>query len=321
MDLGLFQDRALAELTYYHRRTSDLVLSVPLPPSTGQSSELQNVGVLSDHGWEAALTTVNVDKPGFTWRSRLSLAHDRNRVDKLVTPTDTLVFDYLNAVIQGQPIGVFFGGYYARNPDGSIAYAPVNVTMQGKPYTLMLPVRALDTLPTGAIVPARKVIGDPNPSLIASLSNSFQLGRRLELSVLLDGRFGNKVANFTRRITELFGVDKDVEREITGDTIPRTFSLNPAGRSLIYEEYIENGAFVKLREIALAIHFDEAFARHFGAQTMDVRLAARNLHTWTSYRGLDPEVNLFAASTVSRGVDFADTPIPRSFTASVNFTF
>jgi TonB-linked SusC/RagA family outer membrane protein len=321
MDLGLLRDRALAELTYYHRRTSDLVLSVPLPPSTGQSSQLQNVGVLSDRGWEAALTTVNVDRPNFTWRSRLSLAHDRNRVDKLVTPTDTLVFDYLNAVIQGQPIGVFFGGYYARNADGSIMYAPVNVTMQGKPYTLTLPVRALDTLPTGAVVPARRVIGDPNPSLIASLSNSFQLGRRLELSVLLDGRFGNKVANFTRRITELFGVDKEVAREITGDTIPRTFSLNPAGRSLIYEEYIEDGSFVKLREIALAIHFDPGFVRHFGAQTMDVRLAARNLHTWTNYRGLDPEVNLFAASTVSRGVDFADTPIPRSFTASVNFTF
>lgn len=320
MDLGLFNDRALAELTYYHRRTSDLVLSVPLPPSTGQSSQFQNVGVVSDRGWEAAFTTVNVDKPGFAWRTRLSLAHDRNRVDKLITATDTLVFDYLNAVIPGQPIGVFFGGYYARNPDGSTMYAPVNVTMQGKPYTLTLPVRALDTLSTG-VVGARKVIGDPNPSLIASLSNSFQLGRRFEISVLLDGRFGNKVANFTRRITELFGVDKEVEREITGDTIPRTFSLNPAGRSLIYEEYIEDGGFVKLREIALAIHFDQAFVRHFGAQTMDVRLAARNLHTWTSYRGLDPEVNLFAASTVSRGVDFADTPIPRTFTASVNFTF
>jgi len=321
LDLGLFDERASAELTYYHRRTSDLVLPVLLNPSSGSLLQFQNVGVVSDHGWEAAFSTVNVNRSRFVWRTRLSLTHDRTRVDKLITAADTLLSDYLNAVIPGQPIGAFLGGYYVRNPDGSILYAPVNVTMQGKPYTLLLPVRATDTLPNGTVVGARKVLGDPNPSLVASLSNSFELGRRVQLSVLLDGRFGNKVANFTRRITELFGVDKDVEREITGDTVPRTFSLNPAGRSLIYEEYIEDGSFVKLREIALSIHFDQRFARHFGAETMDLRIAARNLHTWTSYRGLDPEVNLFSASTVSRGVDFADTPIPRSYTVSLNFAF
>ena len=320
-DIGLLGDRVLAELTYFHQRTTDLVLSVPLPPSTGQSQQYQNVGVLTNRGWEATFTTVNVDKPRFAWRTRLSLAHARNRVESLVTPTDTLVFDYLNAVIPGQPIGVFFGGYYARNPDGSIAYAPVNVVMQGTTYTLTLPVRGTDTLPSGAIVNGRKVIGDPTPKLVASLGNTFDLGRRVQLSFLLDGRFGNKVANFTRRITELFGVDQDVEREINGDTIPRTFSLNPAGRSLIYEEYIEDGSFVKLREVALSLHFDQAFVRHLGAIAMDLKIAARNLHTWTKYRGLDPEVNLFSASTVSRGVDFADTPVPRTFLVSVNFTY
>jgi len=310
-DIGLFGDRVLAELTYYHQRTSDLVLSVSLPPSTGQLQQFQNVGVLTNRGWEATLTTVNMDNARFGWRTRVSLGHSRNRVENLVTATDTLLFDYLNAVIPGQPVGVFLGGYYARNADGSIMYAPVTVTMQGTPYILNLPVR-------GA---GRKVIGDPNPKLLVSVGNTLELGRRAQLSFLLDGRFGNKVANFTRRIAELFGVDKAVEREITGDTIPRTYSLNPAGRSLIYEEYIEDGTFVKLREIALSLHFDHAFVKHFGAEAMDVKVAARNLHTWTSYRGLDPEVNLFSASTVSRGVDFAQTPIPRTYLVSLNFTF
>jgi hypothetical protein len=185
----------------------------------------------------------------------------------------------------------------------------------------MLPVRARDTLPGGAIVNARRVLGDPNPKLTASLGNTFEVGRHVQLSFLLDGQFGVKIANFTRRITELFGVDKVVEREINGDTIPRTFSLNPAGRSLIYEEYIENGSYVKLREVAITFRFDEPWVRKFGAESMELRLAGRNLHTFTSYRGLDPEVNLFSASTVARGVDFANTPIPRSFVASVNFTF
>ena len=321
VDAGLFQDQAQLELTYYHQRTSDLVLSVPLAPSSGQLAQLQNVGVLRNRGWEAALTTVNVSRPSFDWRTRLSLGHNSNRVEKLVTSADTLLFDYLNAVIEGQPIGVFWGGYYVRNPDGSIMYAPTVVTTLGKTETLLLPLRAVDTLPNGTTIGRNKVMGSPDPKLVASLSNTFDFGRRVQLSILLDGRFGNKVANFTRRITELFGVDKVVEREIAGDTVFRTFSRNPLGRSLIYEEYIEDGSFVKLREIALNIHFDQPFVKRFGAAAMDVRIAARNLHTWTSYRGLDPEVNLFSASTVSRGVDFANTPIPRSVTVGVNFTF
>ncbi len=328
-DIGLFADRFLTELTYFHQRTTDLVLSVPLPTSTGYSQQYQNVGVLTNRGWEATFTTANVDKPRLGWRTRLSLAHNRNRVERLNTAADTLVFDYLNAVIPGQPIGVFYGGYYLRNADGTIAYAPVVDTMRMNTGTtvidtVLLPVRAtsLVTTPTGPqTVGARKIIGDPNPTLVVSLGNTVDLGRRIQLSVLLDGRFGNKVANFTRRITEYYGVDPVVAREIAGDTATRTFTLNPAGRIQTYEEYIEDGSFVKLREIALSIHFDQRFVKHFGAETMDVRIAARNLHTWTKYRGLDPEVNLFSASTVSRGVDFADTPVPRTFLVSLNFTF
>jgi hypothetical protein len=119
----------------------------------------------------------------------------------------------------------------------------------------------------------------------------------------------------------LFGVDQDVEGEINGDTIPRTFSLNPAGRSLIYEEYVENGSFVKLREVALSKRFGGAWLRDLGAQSVVLRVAGRNLRTWTGYRGLDPEVNLFSAQTVARGVDFATIPLPRTFTASLTFAF
>jgi TonB-dependent starch-binding outer membrane protein SusC len=316
-DLGLFEDRALVEFSYYHKRTFDLVLGVPQPPSTGFQTQLQNVGELTNRGWELALTTVNINTPNLAWRTTLSMSHNKNRVEKLVTSRDTLVSGYLNAVIEGQPIGVFWGGFYLRNPDGSITYRPVTVPVYG---SVLLPVRAVDTL-LGSVVGKNRIIGDPNPDLIASLFNTFDIGRKVQVSVLLDGRFGNDVANFTRRITELFGVDKIVEREISGDTIPRTFTLNPAGRSLIYEEYIEDGSYVKLREIAVRFRFEQPFGGLLGAETMDLRLAGRNLATWTSYGGLDPEINLFSGNTVARGVDFANTPLPRTFTVGVNFTF
>jgi hypothetical protein len=59
---------------------------------------------------------------------------------------------------------------------------------------------------------ANGIIGDPNPDWTASLANTFSIGRNFDVSVLFDGRFGNDVANFTRRITEFFGADKNLER-------------------------------------------------------------------------------------------------------------
>jgi hypothetical protein len=227
--------------------------------------------------------------------------------------------------MEGQPVGVFFGGTYARTADGKIAYADVILTRTIKGVsrvdTLNLPVRGRDTLATGATVFSRRILGDPNPDFVATLSNSFQIGRNLEVSFLLDGRFGNEVANFTRRITEFFGADKVIEREIAGDTTLQTFSLNPAGRIQIYEEYIEDGSYIKLREVAVQFKVSPALVRRLGAQSGSLRLAGRNLKTWTDYTGLDPEINMFSASTVARGLDFATTPLPRQFSIGVSLGF
>ncbi len=78
VDLGLFQDRAQLELTYYHQRTSDLVLSVPLAPSIGALNQFENVGVLRNKGWEAALNTVNVNTASIP-SSRASASRTRWR--------------------------------------------------------------------------------------------------------------------------------------------------------------------------------------------------------------------------------------------------
>ncbi|HEX5724889.1 MAG TPA: TonB-dependent receptor, partial [Longimicrobiaceae bacterium] len=324
-EAGLFGDRASLEFTWYDSRTSQLVLPVPLAPSQGAVQQFQNVGVVRNRGVELALNTVNLSRDRLTWRSRLTLATNRNRVEKLFTGTDTMQIatlggDYLNAVIVGQPLGIFYGGVYERDAAGNVVYRRVTAD------SLLLPSRARDTIrsATGAVIAtpfARRILGNPHPKLVATLGNAFELGERVEVSFLLDGRFGNDVANFTRRITELFGTDRVVEREISGDTVFRTFSLNPAGRSLIYEEYVEDGSFVKLREVALRYRLPEAWVGRFGADDASIRLAGRNLHTWTDYRGLDPEINLFSNNAVARGVDFANTPVPRTFVLSVNLTF
>ena len=304
LDAGILRDRAQLELTYYHRRTSDLVLLVPLQPSSGYSVQYQNIGVIAGHGIEAALAANVVRRGGFSWDARLTYAADRNRVETLRTTADTLTFEYLNAVIEGQPVGVFYGAIYPRDANGEII------------LTNGIPRRARDA--NNNIV--RGVLGDPNPDWTASLNNTFKLGRRLELGMLLDGRFGNQVANFTRRIQDYFGLSACTAREITKE-VPTGYCTLNAERHVLYEAFVEDASFIKLREASLNYHFDMGWVRRVGAESVDLRVAGRNLHTWTDYSGVDPEVNLFGGSTVARGVDFVTTPIPRQVSVGVTVNF
>lgn len=312
-DASFLNDRVSLEATYYDKVTSDLVLQVPLALTSGFSSQYRNVGELSNRGVELSLSTANVQGRNFTWNSRLLFARNRNRIEQLNQATDTITFEYLNAVVEGQPIGVFMGRVYPRDAQGNIVLGP-NRT----------PIARRDTLRNAdgsvrSIAIRREIIGDPNPDFTASLQNTFTIGG-VNLGILFDGRFGNDIANFTRRSSDFFGSSPNAGVEARGDTVVGTFVRNTE-RNLLWEEFIEDGSYVKLREISLGYRFDAPWVRATGASDIGLRVAARNLHTWTNYSGLDPEVNLFAASTVARGVDFATTPIPRTLVVGLDFNF
>lgn len=304
-EAGFLRDRASLEFTYYTQRTTDLVLGVPLPLSSGYSTQFRNIGEVSNRGVEVTLSTANVQRSNFGWNSRLTFASNRNRVESLGGAADSLNYGYLNYVIEGQPIGVFYGAVYPRDAQGNIILSDAGI-----------PRRARDE--NGVII--RRVLGDPTPDFTAALSNDFTLGDRTSFSFLLDGRFGNEVANFSRRISEFFGAGAANAREATGEVPANFYTLN-IERHLLFEEFVEDGSFVKLREIALRYRFDQPWARRLGTDDITLNLAGRNLYTWTDYSGIDPEINLFSANTVARGVEFGTTPIPRTFVLGLTFNF
>lgn len=304
-EAGFLRDRASLEFTYYTQRTTDLVLGVPLPLSSGYTTQFQNIGEVSNRGVEVTLTTANVQRNNFGWNSRLTFAANRNRVEDLGGTADSLNYGYLNYVIEGQPVGVFFGAVYPRDAQGNIVLSDAGI-----------PRRLRDE--NGQVV--RRILGDPTPDFTAALSNDVTIGDRTSLSFLLDGRFGNEVANFSRRISEYFGAGAANAREATGEVPANFYTLN-LERHLLYEEFVEDGSFVKLREIALRYRFDQPWARRLGTDDITLNLAGRNLYTWTNYSGIDPEINLFSANTVARGVEFGTTPIPRTFVLGLTFNF
>jgi hypothetical protein len=83
-------------------------------------------------------------------------------------------------------------------------------------------------------------------------------------------------------------------------------------------QFVEDGSFVKLREISLGYTFDQPWvSRVLGFSSLELRVAGRNLHTWTDYSGVDPETSLLGAASPVRGIDYFNNPQSRSYVFSL----
>ena len=335
-DLGLFNNRLSAEATYYDKLVKGLLFFRPVAPSTGYTRQFADIGSMSNKGFELLLRSVNVDRPALRWESTVTYTRNRNRVESLTIPNFQSSSGYPNRIAVGEPVGVFYGNYPARNcQTGAFLLDSLG---------RLRPSNTLPTLATAAGTAARealsggscnnvdqKVLGDPNPKFLASLLNEFTVAKNTRFRVLLDGTFGNDVMNLTKRIQDIFGNGIESEYELLPFGDPRKLPagyLARNGSGQIYTQYIENGSFVKLREVSLSYMLDRPFVRRVFPGGIDLTVAGRNLVTWTDYSGYDPESNLFGQTTertgqtaADRGFDFANYPIPRTWSLSARISY
>jgi TonB-linked SusC/RagA family outer membrane protein len=195
--------------------------------------------------------------------------------------------------------------------------------------------------------PQVRVIGDPHPRYTMSYTSSLKIKNRLTFSGLLDVRKGGDVYNGTRGALYVFGTHVDTDRrsgtgqygkDLDVDKYPnvagpgagvvglktpqdweRWYSTvgTGGGFSGPSEQFMEDGSFVKLRELSLTFSLDQPFLKRLtGFSSADVRIAGRNLKTWTKYRGLDPEVNNAGSEYLTQGLDWFANPQTRSFVLS-----
>ena len=294
-DLSLFNDRLGIEFSYYTQHTTDLLLQRTTAPTSGYLRQLQNVGTLDNEGVELLVRGVLAQYRDFRWTSTLIYSANRNKVDdieggRLYVPNGWNVA----AAMNGQPLGVFYGRAYEREADGSI--------------------KVVDGIPQMAV--ATKIIGDPNPDFTASLINEFEIAARWTARIQLDAIYGNDVLNWTNRVGNAsnYGVLKGYEAELRGE-VPKGYN---DAMYKIFEHFVEDGSFLKVRELALSYSFKPGT---LGFRSMRISLIGRNLLSIDNYSGYDPEVNIGGSRTGIRSFDFAEVPIPSSFVFSLNFAW
>lgn len=310
-DAAVFKNRLGARFTYYNQYVTDLLLPRPFVPSSGYTSVLANVGELSNKGVELEINTINLQRSNFNWNSRVIYSRNDNKIEKLLG--NPYVVGYTNLVMQGQPLGVHFMPAYKRDGSGNImtdSIGPLLENRVGTPENCPRPNTCIATS-TG------RITGTPWPKWTGSLFNEVRLGKSWTLSALLDGSFGAKLWNQTQRIQDIFGAgplyDRLLKKEITQPQRARLQS--------IWERYLEDASFVKLRDLSIRYSTTAAWLRRIGSSGMGVELSARNVKTWTGYSGYDPEINMFGLSTVERGTDFAVYPNARTIGIGVRLSY
>lgn len=315
-DMSFFTNRLGLTFSYYNKKVKDLLFPVVIAPTTGFSSLLDNFGALENKGIELMLTGVPVKTKDFSWNTTLIYNRNRNKA----VGTGALRLYSTNpgapvAIIDGQPLGVFYGTFFARNADGSLLTNAQGIPQLEKgtqiSATEFKPLRDPSTgLPMGTTL--RKVLGDPNPDYNMSFVNDFSY-KKLSLHVQIDAVQGGDVWNADWRTRQGVGNGKEAEKEDLGQ-LPRGYV---AGVYAIEEWRIDNGSFVKLREVSLSYNIGKVKY----LKDLTVNLSGRNLVSWDKYKGYDPELNSAGQSTILRNIDFGSVPIPRTFTLGLQVKF
>lgn len=300
-DAGFLSNRIGLEFTYYKQKVTDLLLERVLGPSSGYSSRYENVGNLENTGLEVMLRGNVIKNKDFDWNVTTTFSTNKNEVTN-VAGGGRLAIDgsfSTNYVIEGESLGVFYRQFYARNEDGSIA-----LNDDGLPYA--------GTTEDGE---TSKVLGDPNPDWFGSFINEFSY-KNFGLRVQIDAVQGFDVFNWNRRLLDnvLFGGGAQVGEELLGN-LPKGYG---SAQASIFEEFVEDGSFVKLREVALSYDLKPKWDY---IDNVRFSLVGRNLISWDDYSGWDPEVSSAGQSNGVRGFDFATVPIPRTYQLGINVSF
>jgi hypothetical protein len=311
-------------VTYYNQQTDDLLLTQSLAPTTGFNTRLGNVGEVENNGIEIRVRGVAFDRDNFRWTSTATYSRNRNEVSGIPGETGRVVIPNsfgVSVAENGEPIGSFFGGAFERNENGEVVdtdgnvmteddngyWRPVNCTA-GTSGCSGIPDRAADD----------QIVGNPQPDFSVAWINQFRLWKNLNVRVQLDGEFGQDVFNFTRRIGAFpsFGTLEDYERELEGN-LPDGYG-SPSGVFNIFENWVEDGSYVKLREVAVNYTIRPAA---LPVQSVRFSAAGRNLFSIDDYSGYDPEINTAGQRTGVRGFDFVVPPVPRTFSLGATLTF
>ena len=313
VDFAILDNRVTFTLDGYYKYTKDMLMNVPLP--SPNPSIYRNEGEMSNWGIEFAVSSVNIDRPDFTWNTDFNISMNRNRLEKLqlqqvyyYTKTSEALSEYVVRMTPGQPLSMFWG-YNALGVDpetGMVIYEDING--DGK-------INSSD----------KQYIGNANPLFTFGMTNTLSW-KGFNLSFLITGSVGNDIYNASR--IEMIGMYNgsnqitDVLRRwrVPGQVtdIPKAGELDNLRAST---RWVEDGSYLKIKNITLSYDFSGPWLREkLNISRIQPYITLDNMITFTNYSGYDPEMSQYTSAT-SMGIDWGTYPNVKTVTFGVNVDF
>ena len=346
LDLGFFNDRLNITVDAFVKDSHDLLLQQDLAYVTGFSSQWQNIGQLRNKGIELSVSTINVHKRNFSWRTDFNVSFIRNKLVSLQSGKDYMYartgfssnfsqYDYIAQV--GKPLGSMYGyvfdGVYQQSDfevyaDGSrhlkagVPDISEHAGVTAEPGF----VKYKDVDGDGVITPDdRTAIGNGQPDAFGGMNNSFWY-RGFDFSFLFQFSYGNDVYNAQR----MFATQSDLEMmNMLGEirnrwTVTNASNTVPSAkgyvRNDVYSRFIEDGSYLRLKNVTFGYTLPQNLTRKVNIRKFRLYFTAENLLLLTKYSGYDPEVSM-SSNPMMPGYDYGAYPRSRVYTfgAEINF--
>ncbi|RAW02153.1 SusC/RagA family TonB-linked outer membrane protein [Pseudochryseolinea flava] len=341
LDAAFLNSRLSVTLDWYQKLTKDWLVQAPALGTAGADAPWINGGEVKNTGVEFAFAWK--DKVGdVQYGVTLSGATTRNEVVELSNaektyngPANVLSQGtaFVSRVQVGKPIGYFYGfetaGILQNQAEVDAYVGPEGDPMQFDDNNGLRPgdVRFVDQNNDGRIDESDKVfLGNAIPD--------FELGLQLNASwkgvyanVTFAGKFGHQIMRSYRSFADQFEQNYTTEifgrwhGEGTSSRIPRLSATSHRNQQYISDIYMYDGDFVRINNLTVGYDFG-AIAKKVGFFSgAQVYMTVNNLHTFTKYDGMDPEVAYGGEAAWASGIDLGLYPLPRTVMLGVNLTF
>jgi TonB-linked SusC/RagA family outer membrane protein len=341
LDLGFLNNAITMSAEYFRRKTDNLILAVPLPPSMGflNSTVPENVAAMQNNGFELQLG-YNERKGDFRWNVSGNISFITNKVVSLASGVPNIEagadadlsegYNITNTAA-GHPIQSFYGwqveGIFQDSADIKKHATQTAGTGPGD-------LKFKDLNGDGKIDnDDRTFLG----SFIPKFTYAFNLGANFmnfDASLFFQGVQGNKIFNATRVATEgmvrFFNAGTQVLNawtpSHTNTSIPRAESSDPNQNARPSTRFLEDGSYMRLKNVMIGYSIPDKSLRTVGkgvVKSFRIYVSAQNILTFTKYTGYDPEVGNRApgSSSLTNGIDYAVYPQPKAYQVGIQANF
>lgn len=322
IDVGLWSDRVTFTLEYYDRRTSDVLMQLAVPPSTGFTGYWDNVGSITNNGVEFSFVTRNIDRE-FKWSTNFNIARNLNEITSIGKYSEDAVSGGTNdtRVVVGEPVGTNF----------LVRYSHIDAAT-GRP--VYLDINGAETFNWDP--KDRVAVGAVLPDAVGGITNTFSY-KNWDMSVLFNFVLGGDiyessakrqlgvVTNWNMR-TDLFD-----RWQQPGDNaaFPRltleTATYGSPTPWINTTMWLHDGTFARLRNLTVGYRIPKSKLQKLKLESARIAFIGTNLLTFTKYPGLDPEIARdFENSTdrnMSSNITYLTPPQQKTYNLQVNITF